>query len=53
MASAGAPRERVLGRLLGEIPVAEEADQRGDGAAEVLAEGGFDRARSTGSVRTR
>jgi hypothetical protein len=35
-------RERVLNRLLGEVPVAEGADQGRDGAAVVLAEDALD-----------
>jgi hypothetical protein len=34
----GRDRERVLGGFLGEVEVAEEADQRGEDAAPLLAE---------------
>ena len=44
----GGDRERLLGGLLGEVEVAEEADQRGEDPAPLLAEGLLeDRYRST------
>ena len=41
-------RERVLDRLFGEVDVAEEADQGGDGTAELPAEGLLDLGVGTG-----
>ncbi len=38
----GRGRERLLDRLLGDVPVPDGADQRGDRAPEVLAERALD-----------
>ena len=48
----GGGRERLLGGLLGEVEVAEEADQGGQDAAPLLAEDPLDQRSTTGRTST-
>jgi hypothetical protein len=48
----GGDRERLLSGLLGEIEVAEEADQRGKDAAPLLAENALDQGAYSTTGRT-
>src|SRR5262249_10638004 len=48
----GCDRERLLGGFLGEVEVAEEADQRRDDAAPLVAEDLFDQRSTTGRTST-
>jgi hypothetical protein len=48
----GGDRERLLRGFLGEVEVAEEADQRRDDAAPLVAEGLFDQRSTTGRTST-
>jgi len=48
----GGDREGLLGSLLGEVEVAEEADQGGQDAAPLVAEGRFDQLGRSSTGRT-